>query len=885
MPVYSILKGTAGLLVGLLSPDSLSRLEAQLDTILRSNHNRSSHDAGDQLRTLHCLAIMHLVASTAHEHPALTSSFYETQELLASTQPGTEAWTPAETLKYFTSASKVPKTIQLIVLQAMWACQAHAESFDDRLATLRLANELMGAIPDDLKDAWCACNNNVVQKLQQKALICHQSKVIQLYAFAFISQLCKPVTLQISVVEAIRHALADHHTYTEMAHISLGVFLPHCMRAVMDVGTTASLLEHVLVALSHSSQARIVESADSLAEALEQLSQLSLDNDSIAEAIGAMLSKDVFAQKLRALPLTFDGRVSSPCASICDFTSRSARNKMAHGLSSLLLRCAFQTQHSGASLPTSTLDLLLDLHAASAVNAPLCVHHQPVRQDSRTPIAFVEHEGTPSEAAADWRAALQSHLASTSREQYEALSKTFAQACQDLETRCENVERPLRDARAERERIAEECGQLQEAYAELEAQAIDRRLHYEALETEHDECMRSLASAKKEIYDLHQRADDLVQQLETSKREAEYNLNESKRARETAELQHATELAKKVEELEELQERHTDTGADLQQSTASLATLSSQLQDAQAARESLQAQVEGLTIDLRVKTADVANLERVTGETTEARAHLQSALHAVRDELNQEKRNHERNVQQVKEQSRQNMEAANATHNGVIDTMAAQHGEEVADLERQVADGEQQAKRLERKCRQKEDQITDANAMRANLLAALGGGPGLQTQPSLPHRTRTSSRPQTEPATQGAPSPGTPSSVMDVDSQAFDGKASYASNASSTQSRHEPTPKRAKPRKSIRVASPAKARVAIGGKGMRASLAARSTTMTRRLPLSTVSVNSSPLKGGLRTPVKGISRGGDDGFGESTLDEYELGLRSTDGKPEEDGGI
>jgi len=188
-PVFALLQGTSTLLVGLLSTETLSRLEEQLDTILRSNHSRTSHDAGDQLRTLHCLAIMHLIALPADSERIYTDSMYETQDLLASTQVTSTAWTPAEMQKYF-HGTKASKTIQLVVLQAVWACQAHSESFDDRLATLKLANFLMGAVPADLKDAWCSGNHPIVQKLQQKALACQQSKALQLHAFALICPAC-----------------------------------------------------------------------------------------------------------------------------------------------------------------------------------------------------------------------------------------------------------------------------------------------------------------------------------------------------------------------------------------------------------------------------------------------------------------------------------------------------------------------------------------------------------------------------------------------------------------------------------------------------------------------------------------------------------------------
>ncbi|KAK5717176.1 hypothetical protein LTR15_009065 [Elasticomyces elasticus] len=863
-PVFSLLQGTSTLLVGLLSNDTLSRLEDQLDAILRSNYNRTGHDSGDPLRTLHCLAIMHLIALPADDERIWSNSVYQTQDLLASTQANTVTWSPVEMQKYFND-TKAPKTLQLVVLQVMWACQASSESFDDRLATLKLANVLMNAVPTELKDAWCSSNNAVVQRLQQKALACHQSKELQLHAYALICQLCKPVSLQCSVVESIRHALADPHTFAVVSYSGLEAHWSHCMWEIMDGSTVEKFLENLLDILGRANPVEMVESAHSLASAMQQLARLSLEKSDIAEAARAVLSTSSTTRQLQTLlpsPDQTDATRSCEQGIVCPSIWLTARNRILHELCSLLLKSAFITQHPDDPVPSSSVSLLLEIHAVSANTTPLCSHRRR-HEHPQHMLTLRDRESTPSTHGLgdDWRGAMEAHLVSEARSSHDVLRGLFAQACQELESRCETVEQPLAEERNQRLCLQNQHDQLQEAYNELEAQVIDRRLHYQAVETEQESCLKRLDAAQEETDVVRDKLHSLEQMHETELHEAHARLAELKQAKETADLQHATVLSKLEEDIEDLRERHREAHADLQKYEAQAERLANELRVSEAACEALQVQVDRLSEALQEKAANMQRLESTRSEAAAETARLEAALQSVQEELGQEKQNHERNVQHVKEQSRQNAEAANASHNDAIDRMAATHGEEVADLQRQIAEGEDQVKRLQRKCRQKDDQIAEANAMRSNLLAALGGGAQSLAQPSLPHRTRSSLRTQIEP-TQADVTPTTPSFALDIDSQAFDGGASFASNDSSSHSRNGPTPKRAKPRKSIKIASPAKPRMSMSTRAVKSAV--------KRRPLGVINANTSPRKDGVKTPSRGQVEAGADEFDDSTFDEHDL---------------
>jgi hypothetical protein len=139
-----------------------------------------------------------------------------------------------------------------------------------------------------------------------------------------------------------------------------------------------------------------------------------------------------------------------------------------------------------------------------------------------------------------------------------------------------------------------------------------------------------------------------------------------------------------------------------------------------------------------------------------------------------------------------------------------------------------------------------------------------QTQTQLPFRPSMSTD-RREYETQEA-TPPTPSSAQHVDSQSAETQGSFASQTSSTDSRSGPTPKRAKPRRSVPTA--------IGPRLSMTStrttrLSLRNQSTVKRQPLSNISANPSDRKScGTKTPSKSGTAMED--LEESTFDGSEL---------------
>ena len=163
--------------------------------------------------------------------------------------------------------------------------------------------------------------------------------------------------------------------------------------------------------------------------------------------------------------------------------------------------------------------------------------------------------------------------------------------------------------------------------------------------------------------------------------------------------------------------------------------------------------------------------------------------------------------------------------------------------------------------------------MRSNLMSAMGISRSMQQARSLPHRPSRPSTAQTqhqEIESQADPSPPTPFSGDDADTQPAETGGSFASNVSSTDSKSGPSPKRARPRRSFKEPSPAKQRLCTNStaRALRANI---TQSTARKQPLLSVSANQTQKKyNAPKTPSKSCPKATADDLDESTFDGTEL---------------
>ncbi|GAB1735585.1 hypothetical protein NU219Hw_g4162t1 [Hortaea werneckii] len=893
-PLNMMLNGTSTLLLGLLSNEALLRFEKQMLGILYSSV-RKPNQGTDQHLTLRCLAAISVVVKAADDRLMLTNSFYETQELLASTQQDSSRWNANEMRKFFLDGESVPKTIRLLVLQALSACSSSGGSLEERAEVLAHASDLVAVIPQGLRDSWCTSNGQMIQKVQAKAVAAEHGE-LRLQLLSFVCQLCKPVFLQLATVESIGKTVSDLDLLLSANVAADASAWYHCLSETMDVATLERLVHNLVRFSSDADAGTLVLSAAPISKLLDRMMMLAQETTDVAEAATVALSTSSLYNHLLELNHRIQQRGTCPpldsMVPFCNALYHNSLCSVGFRLSDFLLKMQMAGESSHV-ISTATTHALLELHAISAKDPVECKHQRLETQTQYRPLSIVEHESTPAADGSNWRETLQSFLASGATAEYSALSAIFASACEDLENRCTDVEKPLEEEKAAHLCLREQYNHLQEDYAALETQAIDSKLRCDSFEADWKNSLRDLETAREESECLIRRVSELEDNLRISALASEAKFSELRTARDKEKLDNAAAAAKKEEELEDLQERRQDLEKEAEVRLQELSDLRHSVQAANAANDALQSRLNEAWLEIENRTTELEKLQTSSESHAGMSSRLKSDLDTAIQESEKQRRGYEQSLERLKEENRQNQQAANAAHNETMDRLAAQHGEEAAHYESELSsmrealagtktrhteelakrrdeldDAQSQINHLLQKCRQKDQQIADANAMRANLMAAMGIAPAAEAtqKSSLPHRSRESVH---EPSlwTQDRLDQSTPprKSASERETRIYTEQVSTVPNDPMEKG---PTPKRPRSRRSLKVQSPVRPRSIVNTRNSRMSAPGKASA--NRQPLSNVSTNQSPTKPARTRSSNFRAKEIGNEFDETTLDGNEM---------------
>ncbi|SMR62088.1 unnamed protein product [Zymoseptoria tritici ST99CH_1E4] len=878
-PVYIILAGTGNLLLGILSSSTLSRFEEHMVDILKN-----VSQAADQSLSLRCFAIMNVVLCGTDPQFRLTNSSYDTQDFLAST-PVSSRW-KADTMQQFFEGSKAQRSVQLITLLVLSAVKA-AQCSDDKIKSVVLANEIITAIPADLRKIWCTANTITIRRVQEGLCAHDLDPRIRSLALRFMGKLVEVDSLPHVVLEKLEATFTDP-SLIQIVH----TLAPH----VNDCELFSSVLAHAPIgdllqnAVNYAIRADGEDSAaalDAITRTMQDALTIIEDHKITVHQVREVLNDGTFLRTLQTLQDKIAKRegIEQQSNGWCQVALHRKRCNLAHQITNLLLRASQKS-----TIGTQSMTLLLDLHASSARGATECNHNRP---SWREHMNFGTSNGMAEEDHVDWREALHTHFRARAEVEQDAVTTLFAKACASLEARCENVEKPLREEQKRYRALEEQNQDLNRAFAEMESRNVDFGIQLRSVEDERDTVMQDLEASRGENSDLLDRIGQLEGKLRQAQEDGQRQLQDLRNERSMAELGSASIVARKQEELDDLQEQFEESSKALEERAGRLAQLQVELQSSRSECDRLQHSLT--TSEARTSGMEdrISELERSNGALSTSSAHLEDQLRSAESNKSmQDERISDLHEQLERERSErvalkqafdhesaqvQNLrselqiktnEAAESVrqHHDSIETLERQlsdlqrdsledHENLTAGISRretQITDFRKKIDRLQRKCDQKDASIAEAEAMRANLMAAMGINNMSSKTGSLPHRSRESAvNTQYTQADDMAPPPAPETLVQD--SQAYDD--SFVSNTSSLDSQPGPTPKRPRSRKS----APAPTSLARTSLGARSSLRTRQSAggtanggAVGRVALQGISGNHRMSGKGFKTPTKEV---------------------------------
>ena len=159
-------------------------------------------------------------------------------------------------------------------------------------------------------------------------------------------------------------------------------------------------------------------------------------------------------------------------AQCCDTFTALQHRALVSVTVSMLLTSALTAQSTEPGLPSSLAIALISKQQQLTFITSQC--SRMAATSVHPSVSLFEQECTPSTGPHlhDWRDRLKSELESQSFYQRDSVIRSVAQICQELESRCETVEEPLRHEQGRSKELSAQVSQLQEQVLSLETEAV-----------------------------------------------------------------------------------------------------------------------------------------------------------------------------------------------------------------------------------------------------------------------------------------------------------------------------------------------------------------------------------------------------------------------------
>ena len=239
---------------------------------------------------------------------------------------------------------------------------------------------------------------------------------------------------------------------------------------------------------------------------------------------------------------------------VCLSSYREAQARLHQSLSVMILKSVLHAPQCGNYFDASIMTLLLEDKFLRPVQhgSVGCSQRRPLKTITRK-ISMCEAVSTPrmDSASLNWRDGLMREMTRDVDCRYEGIIRMVGEICRDLELRCDENERPLREEQSASRDLRARLESSERDKAALELQARDYQSTISALETERD-CLANQVEAterhsKKLVTDLH----DIHHEFDHTKIEAKRAVQVAVESARQQDLVYLATITGKDEVLEE----------------------------------------------------------------------------------------------------------------------------------------------------------------------------------------------------------------------------------------------------------------------------------------------------------------------------------------------
>ena len=384
-------------------------------------------------------------------------------------------------------------------------------------------------------------------------------------------------------------------------------------------------------------------------------------------------------------------QAAMPCeGASCSSYAVSLHRKLISATIALLLTAVLVAHREQPALPHTLTIALIKKQGQLPSVAHICSRHSDMAD--RPSISLFQQACTPytGQHLQDWRDHLKSELQSQSFYQRDSIIRSVAQICQDLETRCNTVEEPLRREKERSNELEQRVAALSEQISSLESQATDDRLHLDGLEDEKLNIADEKDKIATKLADLEFKFAEANQRVNETLRVAQEEFNAKKLEFCSTILRHEESLSARDKEVEELNGTLTQLKAAREKQEEGYRNLNEQHEHLRA----LLCDTQRILADEREtavrQTEDVTRLEDRRFDLENQLQCVEAELEAVNGRLSDLQVSHEELIQSSEEILRE----LEAKHNNSMEAAALTAQEEHNELSAQLQSALQHNQRV-----------------------------------------------------------------------------------------------------------------------------------------------------------------------------------------------
>jgi predicted nucleic acid-binding Zn-ribbon protein len=410
----------------------------------------------------------------------------------------------------------------------------------------------------------------------------------------------------------------------------------------------------------------------------------------------------------------------------------------------MLLTLALTAQPTGDDLPPALTTALVSKQRQLGHGVGKCSHEVSI--DEPTPVSLFQQKNTPytGQHLDDWRDRLKSELECQGSYQRDSIVRSVAQICQDLETRCNTVEEPLRREKERTQELEQHILKLDERIASLEVQAADDRFHSEGLEDEKLIISEERNSLSAKLDHLQATSDEAIRKTNDVLVQAREDHNLKELELRSMILTHEETIRALENDIEAQSNAVVGLRHELADAQGECALRSQQLETVQHRFDDAERKLNDELQVVCVQSEEILQLKNQNNELTSQLQDTKTGLDAITVQLSDLRTSH----QELEDSSREankalndrytrDMEAAAAQAKDDYESLGAklreaiQDGRRTAeaydntrkehmDLQESVAVLEERLQELTMFCSEQEEELEELRTLRKNVLASMG---------------------------------------------------------------------------------------------------------------------------------------------------------------------